>query len=96
MKRILLLMICNFLIVQYVDCQTDTNSIAKDSVKVRSSRLTIGGYGEAVYKYNFYSDNMFRYSHAENYASSKGHGRVDLPHAVFMLGYDFGKGWSFN
>ena len=58
--------------------------------------LTIGGYGEAVYKYNFFSDNVFRYSHAANYADSKGHGRVDLPHAVIMLGYDFGHGWSFN
>ena len=71
----------------------DTN--VSDSVKPKS-RLTIGGYGEAVYKYNFYSDNMFRYSHAEKYADAKGHGRVDLPHAVFMMSYDFGKGWTFN
>lgn len=67
-----------------------------DTAKSSKSRLTIGGYGEAVYKYNFFSDNMFRYSHAERYAQSKGHGRVDLPHAVFMVGYDFGHGWSFN
>lgn len=66
-----------------------------DTLKIHS-RLTIGGYGEAVYKYNFYSDNMFRYSRAEKYANSKGHGRVDLPHAVIMLGYDFGRGWTFN
>lgn len=66
-----------------------------DSIKPKS-RLTIGGYGEAVYKYNFYSDNMFRYSHASKYADAKGHGRVDLPHAVFMLSYDFGHGWTFN
>lgn len=66
-----------------------------DSLKPKS-RLTIGGYGEAVYKYNFYSDNMFRYSHAEKYANAKGHGRADLPHAVFLLGYDFGHGWTFN
>ena len=68
----------------------------KDTAKSSKSRLTIGGYGEAVYKYNFFSDNMFRYSHADRYAQSKGHGRVDLPHAVFMVGYDFGHGWSFN
>ncbi|MBQ7490622.1 MAG: hypothetical protein IJT51_08935 [Bacteroidales bacterium] len=96
MKRIFLLIICTFLFIQYVDSQSTKDTLAKDSVRVRASRLTVGGYGEAVYKYNFYSDNMFRYSHAENYANSKGHGRVDLPHAVFMLGYDFGKGWSFN
>ena len=39
-----------------------------DSTKFFSlSRLTVGGYGEAVYTRNFYSDNMFRYSHAERY-----------------------------
>ena len=26
----------------------------------------------------------------------KGHGRVDLPHVVINLGYDFGKGWSMG
>ena len=60
----------------------------------KPSRLTIGGYGEAVYNYNFYSDNVFRYSHADRYTESKGHGRVDIPHAVIMLGYDMGHGWS--
>lgn len=60
------------------------------------NRLTLGGYGEAVYSRNFYSDNMFRYSHADNYKDSKGHGRVDLPHIVIMIGYDFGKGWSMG
>ena len=60
----------------------------------KPSRLTIGGYGEAVYNYNFYSDNVFRYSHADRYTESKGHGRVDLPHAVITLGYDMGRGWS--
>ena len=60
----------------------------------KPSRLTIGGYGEAVYNYNFYSYNVFRYSHADRYTESKGHGRVDLPHAVITLGYDMGRGWS--
>ena len=70
---------------------------ANDSTKFFSlSRLTIGGYGEAVYTRNFYSDNMFRYSHAERYKDAKGHGRVDLPHVVVNLGYDFGKGWSMG
>jgi len=60
------------------------------------NRLTLGGYGEAVYTRNFYSDNMFRYSHAADYKNSKGHGRVDLPHVVIRMGYDFGKGWSMG
>ena len=80
---------------QFSISSTPSNTNDSDSVKPKS-RLTIGGYGEAVYKYNFYSDNMFRYSHAEKYADAKGHGRVDLPHAVFMMSYDFGKGWTFN
>lgn len=67
--------------------QTDTVAPAK-------SRLTVGGYGEAVYIRNFYSDNVFRYTKAEKYKDDPGFGRVDLPHAVIMLGYDFGHGWS--
>ena len=68
---------------------------AQDSITTKP-RLTIGGYGEAVYTRNFYSDNMFRYSHAERYRDAKGHGRIDLPHVVINLGYDFGKGWSMG
>ncbi|MBQ7279121.1 MAG: hypothetical protein IJR13_00125 [Bacteroidales bacterium] len=60
------------------------------------NRLSVGTYGEAVYRYNFYSDNPFRYSKANSYKDSKGHGMVDIPHAVINLGYDFGRGWSFG
>lgn len=74
--------------VAFAQAQEDTVS--------KISRLTIGGYGEAVYNYNFYSDNVFRYSHADRYTESKGHGRVDIPHAVIMLGYDMGRGWSIG
>ena len=65
----------------------------KDSTETKSS-LTLGGYGEAVYSRHFYSDNVFRYSKAEKYKDAPGYGRVDLPHAVIMVGYDFGHGWS--
>jgi hypothetical protein len=58
------------------------------------SRLTLGGYGEATYNYNFYSDNFNRYSKHEQYKNDPGHGRFDLPHVVLVMGYDFGKGWS--
>ena len=68
---------------------------AQDSV-TSQPRLTVGGYGEAVYTRNFYSDNMFRYSHADRYKDSPSHGRLDLPHVVINLGYDFGKGWSMG
>ena len=62
----------------------------------KSSRLTVGGYGEAFYTRNFYSDAVHRYSHPETYKDAQGHGRVDLPHVVVNLGYDFGKGWSMG
>ncbi len=60
------------------------------------SRLTIGGYGEAVYSRHFYSDDVHRYMYPANYKDAADHGRVDLPHAVIMLGYDFGHGWSIG
>lgn len=60
------------------------------------SRLSLGGYGEATYTRNFYTDNVNRYSHASDYKDAKGHGRFDLPHVVIMLGFDFGKGWSMG
>lgn len=60
------------------------------------SRLEFGGYGEAVMTRNFFSNNINRYSHASDYKNDKGHGRFDLPHVTFFLGYDFGRGWKMN
>lgn len=78
------------------NAQSDPQTTAYRDSNLTHPRLTIGGYGEAVYRYNFFSDNFNRYSHAADYADAQGHGRFDLPHAVIMLGYDFGKGWSFG
>lgn len=61
----------------------------------RKSRLSIGGYGEAVMTRNFFSDSYLRYTTPENYKKSS-HGRFDIPHMVIFLGYDFGKGWSMS
>jgi hypothetical protein len=58
-----------------------------------ASRLQIGGYGEAVMQRMLYSDHPSRYTTPAKYASET-HGRVDLPHVVFYLGYDFGRGWK--
>lgn len=69
-----------------------SETVKKDKKK---SRFTIGGYGEAVYSRNFYSDNYLRYDSPQDYKDDK-HGRFDLPHVVLMLGYDFGKGWSMG
>lgn len=60
------------------------------------SRLTLGGYGEIAMTRNFYSDNINRYSHPNDYKNTKSHGRFDVPHVTFMVGYDFGKGWRMN
>ncbi|WP_455586638.1 hypothetical protein [Bacteroides sp.] len=62
----------------------------------KKSRLTLGGYGEAVMTRNFYSDNWKRYTDASKYKDDNGHGRFDLPHVVLFIGYDFGKGWSMG
>lgn len=69
---------------------------AEDEKKESESRLQIGGYGEAVYTRNFFSDKYLRYTDAETYSDDKSHGRFDLPHVVLWLGYDFGKGWSLG
>lgn len=63
----------------------------------KPSRFILGGYGEAVYSRNFYSDNYLRYTNAEKYRNGNyKHGRFDLPHVVVYFGYDFGKGWSMG
>ncbi|MCM1107572.1 MAG: hypothetical protein NC388_00805 [Clostridium sp.] len=73
--------------------QTETK---KETKAPWRSRLTLGGYGEAVMTRNFFSDNYLRYSKPENYKDADGHGRFDLPHVVLFIGYDFGKGWSMG
>lgn len=74
----------------------DTEKIEKAPQK--KSRLTLGGYGEAVYSRNFFSDSWNRYKNEANIKAAQGdkHGRFDLPHVVIFLGYDFGKGWTMG
>lgn len=71
---------------------------ASDSVyeHIGGRKLTLGGYGEAVYSRNFYSDNVYRYSSPEQNKDEPSHGRFDIPHAVFYISYDFGKGWIMS
>lgn len=70
-----------------------------DTVMVKpvknKSRLTLGGYGEAVASRHFYSDSYLRYINPEMYRNGT-HGRFDLPHVTVCLGFDFGKGWSMG
>ncbi|MDR1098397.1 MAG: hypothetical protein LBL57_09720 [Tannerella sp.] len=93
MKKLLLLFCCYFVSVNvsFANAGDDEASVGESK-----SRLTLGGYGEAAYTRNFYSDQWQRYTNAENYKDAKSHGRFDLPHVVFFIGYDFGKGWTFS
>lgn len=60
------------------------------------SRLSMGGYGEAVMSRNFYSQHFNRYRDPLTYKDDKSHGRFDLPHVTLNLGYDFGRGWTMG
>lgn len=56
------------------------------------SRIHLGGYGEATYNYNFSSTAV---SNGDAlYEDSRGHGSLDIPRIVLMLGIDLGKGWG--
>lgn len=67
-----------------------------DSTKVSKSRLTLGGYGEATASRMFYSNNYKRYTDAKRFKNADSFGQFDLPHVVFFVGYDFGKGWTMG
>lgn len=60
------------------------------------SRLSVGGYGEAVMSRNFYSQHFNRYRDPLTYKDDKSHGRFDLPHVTLNLVYDFGRGWTMG
>ncbi|WP_298646227.1 hypothetical protein [uncultured Proteiniphilum sp.] len=77
---------------QNKDTSVDSN-IANLS---KTARLQLGGYGEAVASRNFYSSNPFRYMYPDSYKNDPSHGRFDLPHVVFFIGYEFGNGWRMN
>lgn len=66
-----------------------------DTVTPLVKRFRVGGYGEAVFSRNFYSDNYLRYSRPDSYRDES-HGRFDIPHVCINLGFDFGKGWSMG
>ena len=73
-----------------------TGATRQTMKKDTTSRLTIGGYGEAVMTRNFYSQSFNRYKKPESYKNDASHGRFDLPHVCINIGYDFGKGWSMG
>ena len=93
MKRIV------FTFIVLVSCLTGNaqeNSADSTRQQKKVSRLSVGGYGEANFTRNYFSDHVSRYSQPEEHKNDPSHGRFDIPHAVIYLGYDFGKGWSFG
>jgi hypothetical protein len=58
------------------------------------AQLQVGGYGEIAFSRYFFSDNINRYSHAADYKNASGHGRFDLPHVAFSIGYTFNRKWK--
>ncbi len=70
-------------------------SATNPSVAKQTPRLQLGGYGEVVMQRMFYSDDANRYRSPEKYENGK-HGRFDLPHVVFFLNYNFGRGWKLS
>lgn len=77
------------------ESQSD-NEDRQSQVAKALSRLSIGGYGEAVTSRNFYSQHFNRYRDPDTYKNDPSHGRFDLPHVTLNLGYDFGHGWTMG
>ena len=75
---------------------TKVSSSAPERAASVVSRLQVGGYGEAAFTRNFYSDNQYRYRNPNKYKNDPSNGRFDIPHAVIYLNYDFGKGWRLG
>ena len=88
MKRVLKTLVASATLLITVQAAAQENT--------PDSRLSVGGYGEVVMSRNFYSDNVYRYSNPTKYKDDPSHGRFDIPHAVFYIGYDFGHGWSMQ
>ncbi|MDR1793412.1 MAG: hypothetical protein LBR36_08270 [Bacteroidales bacterium] len=59
-------------------------------------RLQLGGYGEITMHRFFYSNEFTRYAYPEQYKNVPSRGQFDLPHVVFTVAYDFGKGWKMS
>ncbi|MFT3737757.1 MAG: hypothetical protein QM786_03285 [Breznakibacter sp.] len=103
-KQSVLLLLCTLILLcsPHVGlfAQETNNLPASDTTKQTSNatkgRFQLGGYGEAVASRNFYSGNPFRYMYPASYKNDPSHGRVDLPHVVFFVGYEFGKGWRVS
>ena len=90
------MVLCLFFLLGGITLWAQGNGVDNMESHAVGKRLSIGGYGEACYSRNFFSDHVSRYSQPEQHKSDPTHGRFDIPHAVVCLGYNFGKGWRFS
>ncbi|MGN1264564.1 MAG: hypothetical protein ACI4UL_01995 [Muribaculaceae bacterium] len=97
-RKILLLIVCVSSSALNAQASLPSDSVAASTPTsaVKKSRLTLGGYGEAVMTANFFSQHFNRYKQPARYADDRYHGRFDLPHVCINLGYDFGHGWTLG
>lgn len=98
MRKLLHLFAFSFILSTALTAKTDdTQKVEeKQTIQELGKGLSLGGYGEITYSRNFYSDNVFRYMTPDKYRNDPAHGRFDLPHVVFFVGYEFGNGWRMN
>ncbi len=94
LKRILLFLTIALSFASMASAQENVGDSVMDHAK--GNRLSVGGYGEVAFSRHFFSDNVYRYTKADQYKNDPSHGRFDIPHAVIYLGYDFGKGWTMG
>jgi hypothetical protein len=88
-KLTLLLLLAALFFTPEIKAQADSDTLKRVG-------LTLGGYGEVALSRNFYSGNPFRYMYPDRYREDPSHGRFDLPHVVFFVGYEFGNGWRIS
>lgn len=91
-----MLLLCSNLWGETLNPKVEIKDTIRLQVEQKGNRLTLGGYGEAVMSRMFYSNNYKRYTDANSYKNVDGYGQFDLPHVVFWVGYNFGKGWSLG
>ena len=83
MKKIVFVLI---ILVSCLTGQAQDNSTDSTRQQKKTSRLSVGGYGEANFTRNFFSDHVSRYSQPEEHKDDPSHGRFDIPHAVIYRG----------
>ena len=79
-----------------LEAETQESKVESQKSRPRSGRLILGGYGEVTAKHCFFSNNYLRYGKNPERFAGDHYGEFDLPHVVFYIGYDFGKGWSIG